>query len=126
MPMIPEMNHDEAYQQWLIHSKTLIKECQKYDEWRRRTMHAVLTDLAPRIAILGRTFYSGCGFHYHKESQLGKAISALSICYQWCANHCEKIPNERLTMILNQVMVGALFREVKQAEESAKELAQKT
>ena len=114
------MTHDEAYQDWLLHSKDLRKECEEYDQWRRRTMHNILTNLAPRVAALGRSFYSGCGFHYDKEAQLGKIITALSVCYQWSANHCEKIQEQRISMITNKVLVEGLFKDCAEAEKSAK------
>lgn len=114
---LPEM----TYEQWCQNSKALLAECAKYDQWRKRTKLAILTDLAPRIAKLSQQMYNGRGFHYSKEQSLGNLIVALAIPYQWCANHCAKIPEQRIDMITNQVIASSLFQEVVEAEKSAAE-----
>jgi hypothetical protein len=120
------MAHEMTYEQWCEHAPALLKECETYNKWRDRTMTAVLTNLAPRIAALRNVMYSGCGFHYAKEQTLGSVITDLAKHYQWCANHCAKIPNERVDMIITRVKVEGLFKDIAEAEESAKNLAART
>lgn len=120
MPM-PEM----TYEQWCADSKALLKECETYNKWARRTMHRVLTDLAPRIGALKGKMYNGCGFHYALEGQLGKLIGFLAEPHQWSASHCGKIPNDRINMITTQVVAEGLFKDVAEAEASAAEWLKK-
>jgi hypothetical protein len=112
-----------TYEQFCANAPALLKECEAYNKWRERTMNAVLTTLAPRVAALRGRMYNGCGFHYGKEQTLGSVIVDLSKRYQWNANHCESIPNQRVEMIITRVKVEGLFKEVAEAEESAKNLA---
>ena len=112
-----------TYEQWCDNSKALIAECAKYNQWRIRTMNRVLTNLAPRIAALRGRMYDGCGFHYGKEAELGKLIGFLAVPYQWSANHCGKIPDQRCEMITTQVIAEGLFNDVWKAELSAAQYA---
>jgi hypothetical protein len=52
-------------------------EQKEFREWRRR-LNAGLPELAARIfALRGRT-YSGCGFHYGLECDLGQVLAAVN------------------------------------------------
>jgi hypothetical protein len=110
------------YEQFCENSKALIAEAKKYDNWRVRSKARLLTDLAPRIGKLGTQMYMGCGFHYSLERQLGNLITELSMPVQWCANHCEKIPEDRLRLIGLQVSMMMLTQSVVEAEKSRSKL----
>jgi len=66
--------------------------------------------------------YMGCGFHYSLEQQLGGLIKELAMPVQWCANHCAKIPDDRLRLIGLQVSMMMLTQSVVEAEKSRSKL----
>jgi hypothetical protein len=109
-----------TYEQWCAHSTELLQEATRFNSWRSRAQHRLLLDLAPRIGKLGTQFYTGCGFHYSFEQELGNLIGRLALPVQWSASHCEKIPEERLDMILMQVSVTQLVERIVKAEKSVK------
>lgn len=115
----PEM----TYEQWCANSPALLAEAKKLDGWRVRAKLRLLTDIAPRIGKLSQQFYSGCGFHYSLESQLGTLIKDLSLPVQWSANWCAKIPGERIHIIMLQVSMSMLVKSVVEAEKSVGVLA---
>ena len=95
-------------------------EAEKYNNWRKKVKARILSNIAPRINRLSRKLYMGCGFHYAMEQQLGKVIIDLSMPIQWCANHCDKIPDDRFKMINNRISVEMLIASVAEAEKSVK------
>jgi hypothetical protein len=108
------------YQTWCKRSRYLLYETDKFNAWRERTKYRLLTDVSPRIGKLSRSFYMGCGFHYYMEEQLGKLLSKLSMPIQWSANHCDKIENDQIKMIVMEVAASELIRSVVRAERSIK------
>ena len=52
------------------------------------------------------------------SASLGGLIQELSLPVQWCANHCAKIPEDRLRLIGLQVSMMMLTQSVVKAEES--------
>lgn len=79
-----------------------------WDKWCRRTLETLLTDVAPRVASLGRTGYYGCGFHYDKVQQLGSLIRTLAIPPDY----------EVFERLILEVKCEGLFKETAQAEAS--------
>jgi hypothetical protein len=121
------MNRPEmTYERWCANSERLLKEAEAFNKWRERAKFRLLTDIAPRIGKLSQQFYTGCGFHYSLEQQLSKLLSDLSLPIQWCANHCGKIPEQQIRMMINEVCMPMLVNSVVKAEKSAVEWAQKT
>jgi hypothetical protein len=111
-----------TYEQWCANSAALVLEAEKLDKWRVRSKLRLLTDLAPRIGKLSQQFYMGCGFHYSLEKSLGYLIAELSMPVQWSANHCAKIPEDRLRIIMLQVNMSMLVNQVVKAEKSVRKI----
>lgn len=109
-----------TYEQWCANSAALVAEAKKLDHWRERSKLRLLTDIAPRIGKLSTQFYMGCGFHYSLESSLGYLIKELAMPVQWSANHCAKIPEDRLRIIMLQVNMSMLVNQVVKAEKSVR------
>ena len=114
-----------TYEYWCEHSKELLAEAEKYNGWRERAKHRLLTVWAPRIGRLGKRFYLGCGFHYAMDKDLGRLLIELAMPVQWSANWCENIPEQRLRMICDEVCVKDLKRRVRAAERSAESWTRK-
>lgn len=107
-----------TYEQWCANSTALVAEAEKLDKWRVRSKLRLLTDLAPRIGKLSQQFYMGCGFHYSLEQSLGHLVKELAMPIHWSANHCGKIPEDRLRIIMLQVSMSMLVHQVVKAEKT--------
>lgn len=105
-----------TYEDWCANAKVLLKECDTYNKWRRRAMLKLLTNLAPRVAVLRNREF---------EAVLGRAITGLAKPYQWSASHYGKIPNDRCDMVLNEVIVTELFNDVAKYEKAIAKNSQK-
>jgi len=109
-------SHEEKVQRL----QRLIAESKKINSWRERTLHSVLTTLAPRIDKLNNQCYMGCGFHYNLVQTLGKIISELAISFEPTMNWLEKNEEEEITWMIIKVKTNGLFKQVAKAEASIK------
>ena len=105
-----------TYEWWVANSKVLLAEAEKYNAWAADAKRVLLTDLSLRIYALSQSGYWGCGFHYDLEQTFGKLVARLSLPAQFSANHADKIPNERITMIITKVNFEHLVEQIEEAE----------
>ena len=89
------------------------------NRWRERALRKLLTDAAPRLAVLSNTFYAGCGFHYGMLNQLGKLIYELSVSFQPCMNWVDKNWEEYHVYQVRKIVASGLFKDIRKAEKSA-------
>lgn len=88
----------------------------------------LMTNLAPRIYKLSKSFYMGCGFHYSLEQQLGACIKALALATgadQINGNSLDYFDKYISEHIMNEICVTELCQQVIDAERSATELENK-
>ncbi len=88
------------------------KSLKEHYAWRKR-VNKSLPKLADRVFTLRSRFYSGCGFHYGMEKNLGRAIAQNN-------DYDSHLTWDR--MILEKVILEQLYQSVKEAEKSADEL----
>lgn len=105
-----------TYKDWCKNSKSILAEAKTWNEWRKEANYNLLTNIGPRIAILGKRFYSGCGFHYGKEQTLGKLIVDLALPWNPCANWCGNIEIDMEKNIITKVLYEGLIENVKRDE----------
>jgi hypothetical protein len=96
----------------------LIRESVKINAWRKRALHNLLVNIAPRIDRLGNVSYDGNGGHYTLVQSLGKSINDLAIGFHPTMNWLEKNLDENMGWIVTQVCVEALIKRVNEAEQS--------
>ena len=87
------------------------KRVKEYVKWRKRVVRS-LPDISNRVFALRHQLYSGCGFHYSLERQLGIAISNIQN-----VNHGAF---EDIKMILTKMVVTQLYKEVTRIEREIK------
>lgn len=83
----------------------------EYIKWRERVARN-LPSISIRVFALRKQSYSGCGFHYSLERQLGIAISNVQN-----VNH-EAF--ESMQMILTKLVVTQLYNDVTKIEQEIK------
>ncbi len=88
------------------------KSLKEHYAWRKRA-NRQLPKIAERVFALRKRFYSGCGFHYGMERELGKAIAMVN-------DFTSVLTLDKI--VLEKIVVEALFKNVKEAEKSADEL----
>lgn len=91
------------------------EQAKAFHEWQRKVQEQ-LPELANRVFALRGKMYTGCGFHYSMERQLGRAIIA--------AHPSNEYPTI-FSEISDRLAVEMLFNDVKKAEKSAAEWAAK-
>lgn len=104
------------YETWCKRSKYILADAEEYNIWRKKAQKLLLTDAAPRIAKLGESFYTGCGFHYSLEQRLGKLIESLALPWQPSANHLDKL--DLWIPSIRRVGVTSLMESIAKAEQS--------
>lgn len=62
-----------------VHPSLWVNNAYYFRRWADRAKRRLLTVTAQDIDWLSRQHYSGCGFHYDMERQLGKLLIELSI-----------------------------------------------
>ena len=102
------------------------KDCLSTFALQRKMMQETLmTNLAPRIYRLSHRHYSGCGFHYGLEQQLGKMIDGLAV-FHTPTNVNMNIYPQMQNIIADTIITDVLFEElcekVIEAERSADKL----
>ena len=107
-----------TYQDWCKHSKTILAQADEYNKWRKETQYNLLTVVGPKIAKLGNTFYSGCGFHCGLEQDFGKLVSYLTIAWQPCANWCAKIEDDMANNMVNEIIYSSIVKKIDEIEKS--------
>jgi hypothetical protein len=110
-----------TYENWCKRSTEILDEAEKYNKWADRAKDFLLSNIGPRLAKLGRTGYSGCGFHYGLEQTFGRLIDGLSLNWDPCANWCENIERDRMKGMGLQVSYRLLLKSVRKAERSVKQ-----
>ena len=98
----------------------LLNESVEINKWRRKMLYKLMTDIAPRIAKIGQTGYTGCGFHYEKVHQVGRLINELAIGFNPCMNWLEKNEEELPMWIVRRVIAEELIKDVVKVERSLK------
>lgn len=83
----------------------------KYTKWRERAAKN-LPDISMRVFALRKQLYSGCGFHYSLERQLGIAISRVQ--------NVNSEAFENMQMILTELVVTQLYKDVVKIEKEVK------
>lgn len=83
----------------------------EYLKWRERVVKS-LPDIANRVFALRYQLYSGCGFHYSLERQLGIVISNVQ--------DVSHEAFESIRMILTKLAVTQLYKEVANIEREIK------
>jgi hypothetical protein len=105
------------YEDFCKNSKVILKEADEYKDWAKDAKYQLLTDLAPRVAKLGRSFYSGCGFHYALEERIGRVMLDLAkFHWQPTANWCENIEADQQTAMMNQILFDFLIDDIVKCE----------
>ena len=102
------------------------KDClSKFALQRNMIQETLMTNLAPRIYRLAHRHYSGCGFHYGLEQQLGSMIKHLAVYHSpgnTTMNDYPKIQDIIADTIITDVLFEELCEKVIEAEESANKL----
>lgn len=110
------------YEDWCKHSKAILAEAEKVNEWRRRSLEDLLTIHAPRVAALGASGYLGCGYHYEKVRTLGHLIRELALGWEPCANWCENVEKDRIKWIGLEVAYNVFTESLDDAEQSGRDI----
>ena len=90
------------------------------NKWRKKMLHKLMTDIAPRIAALNGKGYSGSGYHYGMVKEVGSLIRDLAISFHPSMNHLEKSCEDSLTWLINEVKAEELIKDLRKAERSLK------
>ncbi len=107
-----------TYEEWRVQSKDILKQADDFNKWQIKVKNNLLENIGPRIAKLGKTGYYGCGFHYGMEQRFGKLIVSLSLPWQPCANHLDKISDDITNNIITEVLYDGLLEDVEEAEKT--------
>lgn len=79
-----------------------------FDRWRAH-LYYHLPSLAKRVFALRDFFYTGCGFHYDLEAELGYVIAKVNA-------HNEFYPSEIRDRIVMQVRIRRFLESLRWAE----------
>ena len=93
-----------TYQEWCKDAKIILEQADAHNEFVKKAKQQLLTDIGPRIAKLGQSGYTGCGFHYHMEQTFGDLVNA----------------------ILTEVLFEGLVADVVKAEATVQQTSQET
>ena len=115
-----------TYQEWCKDAKIILARAAVYNKFVQKAKQQLLTDIGPRIAKLGQTGYTGCGFHYHMEQQFGDLVKAMALPWQPCANHLDKVKDDSVNAILTEVLFEGLVEDVIKAEATVQQTSQET
>lgn len=111
-----------TYENWCANSDKILKQAKRYNKWRNNAKRLLLTNLGPRIAKLGDTFYIGCGFHYSMELSFANLVKGMAYPWQPCANHLDKIQDQIASNQMNVVLFSSLKEQVREAEGQPKRI----
>lgn len=100
------------------HLHFLLAEYSEHSLYVEMAREALLTNLAPRIYALSRSFYMDCGFHYDFETRLGKLIQCFSTIKEPCMNHLDKQWDIWSLWMVDRVIFEGLCEDVIKAEQS--------
>lgn len=107
-----------TYKNWCKHSKKILEEANKHNDWADRAKADLLTNIGPRLEKLHQTGYMGCGFHYSLEQTFGKLINSLAVSWQPSANWCKNVEGDRMSAMCSRVIYKNLIEQIEQAEKS--------
>lgn len=99
------------------------EECSHHCLFENMAREVLMTNLAPRIYALSKKFYSGCGFHYGLEQQLGALVSALAVGDSpntLDMNDYSKLRDKAANWCVNEVLFEGLCEDVIKAEKGCK------
>jgi hypothetical protein len=82
----------------------LIKKAKKINAWRERTLHNLLTKVAPKIAAMHD------GYNYVRIQTLGNVLFELALPFQPCMNWLKKNEEEEIGYIITKVKVEHLIK----------------
>ena len=94
------------------------KENKKFDAWRNRANKG-MPELAHRVFALRNKFYTGCGYHYGLEYELGRCIARLNDFGMSTANYYHG-DDAIFNQIAIKVIVESLYKQVGDIEKNLK------
>ena len=115
-----------TYVEWGRDAKIILEQADAHNEFVKKAKQQLLTDIGPRIAKLGQSGYTGCGFHYHMEQTFGDLVKAMALPWQPCASHLDKVEDDSVNAILTEVLFEGLVADVVKAEATVQQTSQET